>query len=151
MRRQEAIAALRSPELKRDFGVGRIALFGLRRATRGAKTVTWISWFTSRLVRLFDSFIGLKLFREDHLGPAFTPTTSSKRAGKFGDSHQDELRRNYGRRPDAVAGQAFAALAALSPSACADAPEGSRINTAVPSANRELDSPAPDVLALAMA
>jgi predicted nucleotidyltransferase len=70
MRRQEAIAALRSylPELKRDFGVGRIAMFGSMARDEGHEDSDVDLLVHFEVGPTFDSFIGLKLFLEDHLG-----------------------------------------------------------------------------------
>jgi predicted nucleotidyltransferase len=70
MRRDEAISALRSylPDLRRDFGVRRIALFGstARDEASQESDVDLLVDFESGPT--FDSFMGLKLYLEDHLG-----------------------------------------------------------------------------------
>jgi predicted nucleotidyltransferase len=78
MRRQQAIAALRSylPELKRDFGVGRIALFGSTARDEGREDSDVDLLVHFEVGPTFDSFMGLKLFLEDHLGRRVDLVTS---------------------------------------------------------------------------
>lgn len=70
MRRDEAIAALRGylPALRRDFGVRRVALFGstARGEAREDSDLDLLVDFESGPT--FLSFMGLKVFLEDHLG-----------------------------------------------------------------------------------
>jgi hypothetical protein len=70
MRREDAIAALRGfmPEIRRDFGVRRIALFGstARGDARDDSDIDILAEFETGPT--FLSFMGLKLFLEDHLG-----------------------------------------------------------------------------------
>ncbi len=70
MRRDEALTALRGflPALRRDFGVRRIALFGstARGEARDDSDLDLLVDFETGPT--FDSFMGLKLFLEDHLG-----------------------------------------------------------------------------------
>jgi hypothetical protein len=70
MRRQQAIAALRGylPELKRNFGVRRIALFGSTARDEGREDSDVDLLVHFEVGPTFDSFMGLKLFLEDHLG-----------------------------------------------------------------------------------
>lgn len=70
MRRQEAIATLRSylPELKRDFGVRRIALFGSTARDEGREDSDLDLLVDFEVGPTFDSFMGLKLFLEDRTG-----------------------------------------------------------------------------------
>jgi len=70
MRREEAVAALREylPELRRDFGVQRIALFGstARDEARDDSDLDILVDF--EVVPTLDAFMGLKFFLEDHIG-----------------------------------------------------------------------------------
>jgi predicted nucleotidyltransferase len=70
MRRQEALAALRGylPELRREFGVRHLALFGstARDEAREDSDLDLLVEFDR--VPTLDSFVGLKLFLEDHIG-----------------------------------------------------------------------------------
>ncbi len=70
MRREEAIAALRGylPEIRREFGVRRIALFGstARGDAREGSDLDILVDFEKDPT--FLSFMGLKAFLEDHLG-----------------------------------------------------------------------------------
>ncbi len=70
MRRQEAITALRSylPALQRDFGVGRISLFGSTARDEATPDSDLDLLVDFEVGPTFDSFMGLKLFLEDHLG-----------------------------------------------------------------------------------
>jgi hypothetical protein len=70
MRRQEAITALRSylPEVKRDFGVRRIALFGSTARDEGRDDSDLDLLVDFVVGPTFDAFMGLKFFLEDHLG-----------------------------------------------------------------------------------
>jgi predicted nucleotidyltransferase len=70
MRRAEAIATLRRflPELRAQFRVRRLALFGstARDEARDDSDLDVLVDFETGPT--FDSFMGLKLFLEDHLG-----------------------------------------------------------------------------------
>jgi predicted nucleotidyltransferase len=70
MRRDEAIKALRSylTDVRRDFGVRRIALFGstVRGDAREESDLDVLVDFETGPT--FLSFMGLKVFLEDHLG-----------------------------------------------------------------------------------
>lgn len=70
VRREEAISILRGylPALRRDFGVRRIALFGsmARDEARDDSDLDVLVDF--EVGPTFDSFFGLKIFLEDHLG-----------------------------------------------------------------------------------
>jgi hypothetical protein len=70
MRREEAVSTLRRhlPALQRDFGVRRISLFGstARDEARADSDLDILVDF--EVGPTFDSFMGLKLFLEDHLG-----------------------------------------------------------------------------------
>jgi predicted nucleotidyltransferase len=70
MKREEAIAALRSymPVIRRDFGVRRLALFGstARGDARDDSDLDLLVEFENGPT--FLSFMGLKVFLEDHLG-----------------------------------------------------------------------------------
>jgi hypothetical protein len=70
MRREEAITALRGylPALQRDFGVGRIALFGSTARDEATADSDLDLLVDFEVGPTFDSFMGLKLFLEDHLG-----------------------------------------------------------------------------------
>jgi len=70
MRRQEAISTLRSylPDLKRDFGVRRMALFGSTARDEGRDDSDLDLLVDFEGGPTFDSFMGLKFFLEDHLG-----------------------------------------------------------------------------------
>ena len=78
MRRQQAITALRGylPELKRNFGVGRIALFGSTARDEGREDSDVDLLVHFEVGPTFDSFMGLKLFLEDHLGRRVDLVTS---------------------------------------------------------------------------
>ncbi len=69
MRRAEAISTLRRflPELRSEFGVRRLALFGstARDEARDDSDLDVLVDFEAGPT--FDSFMGLKLFLEDHL------------------------------------------------------------------------------------
>ena len=68
MRREDAIAALRGfmPVIRRDFGVRRIALFGSTARGGARDDIDILAEFETGPT--FLSFMGLKVFLEDHLG-----------------------------------------------------------------------------------
>ena len=70
MRRERALSALHElmPEIRRDFGVRSVALFGstARGEAREDGDVDLLVDF--EIGPTFDSFMGLKFFLEDHLG-----------------------------------------------------------------------------------
>lgn len=70
MRRADALSTLSRllPELRRDFGVRRIALFGstVRGEATEASDLDLLMNFGDGPT--FDSYLGLKLFLEDHFG-----------------------------------------------------------------------------------
>jgi len=70
MKREEAIAALRGymPVIRRDFGVRRIALFGstVRGDAREDSDLDILVEFETDPT--FLSYMGLKVFLEDHMG-----------------------------------------------------------------------------------
>ena len=78
MRRHDAIAALRGylPELKRNFGVRRVALFGSTARDEGRDDSDLDLLVDFEVGPTFDSFMGLKLFLEDHLGRRVDVVTS---------------------------------------------------------------------------
>jgi hypothetical protein len=79
MRRAEAISTLRSflPELRTAFCVRRLALFGstARDEAREESDLDLLVDFEAGPT--FDSFMGLKLFLEDHLGRRVDLVTSA--------------------------------------------------------------------------
>ncbi len=70
MRREEAIAALRGylPEIRREFGVRRIALFGSTARGEAEEDSDLDILVDFEKDPTFLSFMGLKAFLEDHLG-----------------------------------------------------------------------------------
>lgn len=70
MRRDEAIATLRSylPDLRRDFGVRRIALFGSTARDEAGHESDLDLLVDFAVGPTFDSFMGLKFYLEDRLG-----------------------------------------------------------------------------------
>jgi hypothetical protein len=78
MRRHDAIVALRGylPELKRNFGVRRVALFGSTARDEGRDDSDLDLLVDFEVGPTFDSFMGLKLFLEDHLGRRVDVVTS---------------------------------------------------------------------------
>ena len=70
MRRDEAISALRSylPDLRRDFSVRRIALFGSTARDEASQESDVDVLVDFEVGPTFDSFMGLKLYLEDRLG-----------------------------------------------------------------------------------
>lgn len=70
MRREAAISTLRGylPALRRDFGVRRIALFGSTVRDEASEESDLDLLVEFEVGPTFDSFMGLKLFLEDHLG-----------------------------------------------------------------------------------
>jgi len=71
MRREEAIAKLRGylPTLQHDFGVRRIALFGSTARGKAREDSDLDLLVEFDVGPTFDSFMGLKFFLEDNLGP----------------------------------------------------------------------------------
>jgi uncharacterized protein len=70
MKRHDAIATLRGylPEIKRNFGVRRISLFGSTARDEGREDSDLDLLVDFEVGPTFDSFMGLKLFLEDHIG-----------------------------------------------------------------------------------
>ncbi len=70
MHREEAISTLRGylPALRRDFGVRRIALFGSTVRDEAGEESDLDLLVEFEVGPTFDSFMGLKLFLEDHIG-----------------------------------------------------------------------------------
>ena len=70
MRRDEAISALRSylPDLRRDFSLRRIALFGSTARDEASQESDVDVLVDFEVGPTFDSFMGLKLYLEDRLG-----------------------------------------------------------------------------------
>jgi len=70
MRRDEAISALRRylPDLRRDFSVRRIALFGSTARDEASQESDVDVLVDFEVGPTFDSFMGLKLYLEDRLG-----------------------------------------------------------------------------------
>jgi hypothetical protein len=70
MRRDQAIAALRAhlPEIRREFGVRRIALFGSTARDEAEEHSDLDILVDFEKDPTFLSFMGLKAFLEDHLG-----------------------------------------------------------------------------------
>jgi hypothetical protein len=78
MRRDEAISALRSylPDLRRDFGVRRIALFGSTARDEAGQESDLDLLVDFAVGPTFDSFMGLKFYLEDRLGKRVDLVTS---------------------------------------------------------------------------
>jgi len=70
MKRHDAIVALRGylPEIKRNFGVRRISLFGSTARDEGREDSDLDLLVDFEVGPTFDSFMGLKFFLEDHIG-----------------------------------------------------------------------------------
>jgi hypothetical protein len=70
MHRAQALSALSDllPALRRDFGVRRIALFGSTARGEATEDSDLDLLVDFEAGPTFDSFMGLKLFLEDHLG-----------------------------------------------------------------------------------
>lgn len=70
MRRDEALSTLRSylPDLRRDFGVRRIALFGSTARDEAGQESDLDLLVDFEVGPTFDSFMGLKFYLEDRLG-----------------------------------------------------------------------------------
>lgn len=70
MRRDEAISTLRShlPTMRRDYCVRRLALFGSTARDEAQDDSDIDILVDFEMGPTFDSFMGLKLFLEDHLG-----------------------------------------------------------------------------------
>jgi predicted nucleotidyltransferase len=70
MKRSEAIVMLRGylPEIKRNFGVRRISLFGSTARDEGREDSDLDLLVDFEDEPTFDSFMGLKLFLEDRIG-----------------------------------------------------------------------------------
>jgi uncharacterized protein len=78
MRREEAISALRAylPEIRREFGVRRIALFGSTARGEAEEESDLDILVDFEKDPTFLSFMGLKAFLEDHLGRKVDLVTS---------------------------------------------------------------------------
>ncbi len=74
MRRDEAISTLRShlPTMWRDYCVGRLALLGCTARDEAQDDSDIDMLVDFEMGPTFDSFMGLKLFLEDHLGGGWT-------------------------------------------------------------------------------
>jgi len=70
VRRDEALSTLRSylPDLRRDFGVRRIALFGSTARDEAGQESDLDLLVDFEVGPTFDSFMGLKFYLEDRLG-----------------------------------------------------------------------------------
>lgn len=78
MKRTEAIATLRRylPEIRSSFGVRRISLFGSTARDEGREDSDLDLLVDFETGPTFDSFMGLKLFLEDHIGHRVDIVTS---------------------------------------------------------------------------
>jgi hypothetical protein len=79
MRRNEAISVLRGylPELRREFGVRRLSLFGSTARDEASQESDLDLLVDFEVGPTFDSFMGLKLYLEDHLGKKVDLVTPS--------------------------------------------------------------------------